>query len=99
MISKSNTVIIGLLQGRGAEEIQVVKVAQLISVPDNCTGGTGGGAGEHLQTHLIFRGISWGAVRHRPGTVLKSISRIVKTRAMVISVKAVAGGAYGGIHH
>ncbi len=64
----------------------------LITAP----GGTGGGAGGASANTSYIQGISWGASPTSSGTVLRAFRCSAKTPgAMVISVKAVAGGAGG----
>ncbi len=64
----------------------------LITAP----GGTGGGAGGASANTSYIQGISWGASPTSSGTVLRAFRCSVKTPgAMVISVKAVAGGTGG----
>ncbi|HGT5218769.1 TPA: hypothetical protein ACM4DF_000613 [Escherichia coli] len=61
----------------------------LITAP----GGTGGGAGGASANTSYIQGISWGASPTSSGTVLRAFRCSAKTPgAMVISVKAVAGG-------
>ncbi|WP_404854391.1 glycine-rich domain-containing protein, partial [Escherichia coli] len=56
-------------------------------------GGTGGGAGGASANTSYIQGISWGASPTSSGTVLRAFRCSAKTPgAMVISVKAVAGG-------
>ncbi|HCW3018827.1 phage tail protein [Escherichia coli] len=64
----------------------------LITAP----GGTGGGAGGASANTSYIQGISWGASPTSSGTVLRAFRCSAKTPgAMVISVKAVAGGTGG----
>ncbi|HHU2556019.1 TPA: phage tail protein [Escherichia coli] len=64
----------------------------LITAP----GGTGGGAGVASANTSYIQGISWGASPTSSGTVLRAFRCSAKTPgAMVISVKAVAGGTGG----
>ncbi|EMW94407.1 phage tail-collar fiber family protein [Escherichia coli ThroopD] len=64
----------------------------LITAP----GGTGGGAGGASANTSYIQGISWGASPTSSGTVLRTFRCSAKTPgAMVISVKAVAGGTGG----
>ncbi|EOW6841650.1 phage tail protein [Cronobacter sakazakii] len=59
-------------------------------------GGTGGGAGGASANTSYIQGISWGASPTSSGTVLRAFRCSAKTPgAMVISVKAVAGGTGG----
>ncbi|HCN6818570.1 TPA: phage tail protein, partial [Escherichia coli] len=59
-------------------------------------GGTGGGAGGASANTSYIQGISWGASPTSSGTVLRVFRCSAKTPgAMVISVKAVAGGTGG----
>ncbi len=99
MISKST--LLSVLQVKGGagrnsgSEGGTTYFGSLITAP----GGTGGGAGGASANTSYIQGISWGASPTSSGTVLRAFRCSAKTPgAMVISVKAVAGGTEN-IHH